>query len=160
MDLRSTVAAVSRLPFEADRLVELVCECEPGAARNPADEDHTTFWLALADQFAKRGIESARVRDAALAISDNGQDLTSVEKLGMKAVDLRKRKAMLQELRTRLLAPAVKKTRPVLRSPQPLLLRVGDVYVYPTCAGECINPYFPSKEKHKFYRADGSVALE
>jgi hypothetical protein len=102
MDLRSTVGAVLRLPFEVDRLVEILCDCEPGAARNPADEDHTTFWLVLADQFSKRGIESARVRDAALNIIDNGLDLARLEKLGMKSADLRKRKAMLEELRARL----------------------------------------------------------
>ena len=160
MDLRSTVGAVARLPFEAERLVELVCECEPGAARDPADEDHTTLWLVLADQFSKRGIESARVRDAALRIIDNGLDLARLEKLGMKTTDLRKRKAMLEELRVRLISAVVKKARPVLKSPQPLLMLVGGVYVYPTCGGDCINPYFPSKDKYKFYRADGSVSWE
>ena len=56
MDLRSTIAAVVRLPFEVDRLVEILCETEPDAAENSANEDHTTFWLILADQFAKRAI--------------------------------------------------------------------------------------------------------
>ena len=160
MDLRSTVGAVSRLPFEAERLVELVCECEPGAARNSADEDYTTFWLVLADQFSKRGIESAPVRDAALNIIDNGIDLARLEKLGMKPADLRKRKAMLEDLRVRLASANVKKARPVLKSPQPLLMPVGGTYIYPTCGGDCINPYFPSKEKQKFCRADGTVSWE
>src|SRR5439155_21330222 len=150
MDLRSTVRAVSRLPFEADRLVQILRDCEPVAAGNPADEDHTTFWLVLADQFSKRGIDSVRARDAALAIIDNGLDLALLEKLGMKTADLRKRKALLAELRGRLTAPVIKKTRSVLKSPQPLLMQVGEIYVYPTCGGECINPYFPSKEKYKF----------
>jgi hypothetical protein len=39
-------------------------------------------------------------------------------------------------------------------------MQVGDLYSYPTCEGQCINPYFPSKEKYKFYRADGSVSWE
>ena len=34
MDLRSTIAAVARLPFEGDRLAEILCETEPGVADN------------------------------------------------------------------------------------------------------------------------------
>jgi hypothetical protein len=34
MDLRSTIRAVSHLPFTPDRLVEILCESEPGAAKN------------------------------------------------------------------------------------------------------------------------------
>jgi hypothetical protein len=58
MDLRSTVGAVVRLPFDTDRLVDILCETEPAAANDPGNEEHTTFWLVLADQFAKRGIAS------------------------------------------------------------------------------------------------------
>ena len=54
MDLRSTISAVAHLPFDADRLLEILCESEPDAANNPDDEDHTIFWLVVADQFAKR----------------------------------------------------------------------------------------------------------
>ena len=79
MDLRSTVVAVVRLPFDVDRLVEILCETEPEAAANPRDEDHTTFWLILADQFAKRGIVSDRARDKALEIIDAADDIAMVE---------------------------------------------------------------------------------
>jgi hypothetical protein len=65
-DLRAAIRAVSRLPFEADRLVEILSSIEPGAANNSDDNDHTTFWLVAADQFAKRGIACERVRDKAL----------------------------------------------------------------------------------------------
>ena len=55
-DLRSTISAVARLPFDSDKLVDILCETEPRAASNPDDEAHTSFWLIVADQFAKRGI--------------------------------------------------------------------------------------------------------
>ena len=58
MDLRGTIRAVARLPFSADRLVDVLCDAEPGAARSSVDSDHTVFWLVVADQFAKRGIDS------------------------------------------------------------------------------------------------------
>src|SRR5436190_1179666 len=65
MDLRATIGAIARLPFDADQLVDILCEAEPAAANNPADEEHTTFWLILADQFAKRSIVSDRTRKKA-----------------------------------------------------------------------------------------------
>src|SRR5262245_2633313 len=87
-DLRSAVAAVARLPFEPDRLVDLLCQTEPASANHPANEDHTTFWLVLADQFSKRAIVCDRVRDKALQIIDAGEDLAILQKLGMKPADL------------------------------------------------------------------------
>src|SRR5262245_37881348 len=91
MDLRATISAIVRLPFSADRLVDILCETEPTVANNPADEEYTTFWLVLADQFAKRGIISDRTRETALAIIREDEDLAMLAKLGMKPADLRKR---------------------------------------------------------------------
>ena len=58
----------------------------------------------VADQFAKRGIVSDRVRDKALVIIDQNSDHNVLEKLGMSEPDLRKRKKMLDGLRARLVA--------------------------------------------------------
>ncbi len=160
MDLRSTIRAVSRLPFAPDRLVEILCDSESGSSKSATDQDHTTFWLVTADQFAKRGIVSDRVRNKALEIIEHGLDLSVLQKLGMSASDLRKRKKMLDELHARLVAPPVSKRRPVLKSPQAFLMEIGDVFVYPTCGGDCINPYFGSKEMYKFHRKDGSVSWQ
>ena len=160
MDLRSTIRAVSRLPFVSDQLVEILCDSEPGAAKDSTGEDHTTFWLVVADQFAKRGIVSDRVRNKALEIISHGLDLSVLQKLGMSPSDLRRRKKMLDELHARLVAPPLSRPRPVLKAPQPFLMEIGDVFVYPTCAGGCINPYFKSKEMHKFHHKDGSVSWQ
>jgi hypothetical protein len=160
MDLRSTIRAVSRLPFVPDQLVEILCDSEPGAAKDSTGEDHTTFWLVVADQFAKRGIVSDRVRNKALEIINHGLDLSALQKLGMSPSDLRKRKKTLDELHARLIAPPLSKTRPVLKAPQPFLMEIGDVFVYPTCGGDCINPYFGSKEMYKFHHKDGSVSWQ
>jgi hypothetical protein len=146
-DLRGAVAAVTRLPFDGERLLELLCETEPGAARNPNDPGHTVFWLVVADQFAKRGIACATAREAALAIIGEGRDLTTMASLGMDAAGLRRRGRMLAELGERLAAPMPSpKPRTVLKKPQPYLLQTGEVIAFPTARGSCINPYFPSKE--------------
>jgi hypothetical protein len=155
MDLRKTVGAVARLPFEPDRLVDILRETEPTAANDPADEEHTTFWLVVADQFARRGIVSGRVRDKALAILDAGDDAEMLRQLGMKPADIRRRQRLVDDIRIRLTAAVVPKPRTVLRKPQPLIMDRGDVIVYPTCAGRCINPYFASKDLVPHYTREG-----
>lgn len=154
MDLRSTVAAVVRLPFEPERLVEILTETEPSAANNPRDPGYTAFWLVVADQFAKRGIPCDRPRDTALRILAESLDESAMADLGMKAGDLLKRQRMLNQLKERLtvIPPSPPKPRKVIRNPQPLLMSPGDILVYPTCYGKAINPCFSSKDKDWVYR--------
>jgi len=141
-DLRGSVRAVARLPFEPQKLLELLCEAEPSAANNSGDSDHTIFWLTVADQFSRRAIECPYVRERALAIIDDGTDLAAMQALGMDDQSLGKRSAMLGELRTRIAAPVqTTESRAVLKAPQELLLHAGDVVTYPVCQGEPINPY-------------------
>src|SRR6476619_5915355 len=118
LDLRSAIGALTRLPFDSERLVEIVCEFEPGPAQNPSDEDYTTFWLVLADQFARRGIDSARARERALQIIDDGADLATQQKRGQAAADLARRRRILEELRARIVQPPPSKSRKVLRNPE------------------------------------------
>jgi hypothetical protein len=156
-DLRAVVAAVSRLPLDEEGLVEAVCAAERIAADNPADEDHAIFWLVLADQFEKRGIFSARVRDMALAIIDGGKDAEMMQKLGMKPADVRKRAANLSELRARIVAqPMASKPRKIMPGPEPYVLDAGGVYAYPTRGGEPINPFMGAKSFDRAaWRPDG-----
>jgi hypothetical protein len=58
----------------------------------------------------------------------------------MKPQDLSKRRKILAELRARLTAGSeVVRARPVLKKPQAFLMEVGEVFVYPTTGGGCIN---------------------
>jgi hypothetical protein len=147
LDLRQLIGAVARLPFEPDRLLEILCETEPAAAGQAEDPDHSVFWLTVADQFAKRGIDCRAARERALAMIDDGTDLALMARLGMAEKDLAKRRRMLAELRSRLAAPVAGKPRAVLKAPQPLLMQPGEALAYPMSNGHCINPYFPSKER-------------
>lgn len=150
LDLRSTIGAVAKLPFDSDHLLEILCESERAAADKPEDPDHTTFWLVVADQFARRGIESERAKQVALEIIDSNIDLAVLEKLGMNAADLRKRKKVLDEVRRRIISPAPKaRPREVMRKPQELLMHTGDVLAYPTFGGRCRNPYFVDQERDR-----------
>jgi hypothetical protein len=127
-DLRAAIRAVARLPFDADKLVDILSGIEPAAANNSADEDHTTFWLVVADQFTKRGIASEKVLNKALGIIDQGAGMNVLAQLGMEPALLRKRQQILTELRAQLeSAPRVSKLRAVLKKPQPFLMESGDV---------------------------------
>jgi hypothetical protein len=146
LDLRGTIAAVVRLPLDEEGLVEAICQTQPAAAADPADADHTIFWLVLADQFEKRGLFSRRVRETALAIIDGGKDAAAMQALGMKAGDSRRRAANLDELRRRLQSqPETSKPRQTLRQPQPYVFEQYGVYAYPTGGGKPINPYLTAK---------------
>jgi hypothetical protein len=147
-DLSSAARAVAQLPLDGERVAELLYSVEPGAANNTSDEDHTTFWLVVADQFAKRGIVCERVRKKALETIDEGEDLAMQQRLGLNAAGLKKRGKMLAELREKIVsATTPAKPRRVLKRPQALVMNTGDVVVYPTARGNTINPYFPSVEK-------------
>jgi hypothetical protein len=147
LDLRGAVKAVARLPFPPDKLLGYLCASQPAAANDPQDADHTVFWLTVADQFAKRGIDCAAARDRALAIITGGVDVAAMAALGMDEKSLAKRRAMLEELRGRIAAPIdAAKPRAVLKAPQKLLLEVGEVSTYPVCKGAPINPYTVGKD--------------
>ncbi len=78
----------------------------------------------------------------------------------MSPAGLRTRTKILAETRARLAEPqAGGRPRSVLKKPQPLLMEIGDVLVYPTFGGRCINPYFASKElDNKYGSKHGPVA--
>lgn len=101
-----------------------------------------------------------------MAIIDSGADIAMHEKRGMNPSDLRKRQKMLKEVRERITAPVFNgRSRPVLKKPQPFLMDVGDVFIYPTFRGRCINPYFASRELDRLgtmspaWKQDGWAAM-
>lgn len=154
-DLRSTIRAVSRLPFEPARLMAILCETEPTAAFDTNNEDHTTFWLVIADQFARLGIASSRAKEAALDIIASAQDLEMQRKLGQNQNGLARRRQILDELRERLQTVSPRANRATLREPQSFLMNVGDALIYPTCGGRCRNPYVTRPERLKIHGPRG-----
>ena len=159
-DLRATVAALSRLPFDGNVLVDLLCAAEPEAANNANDEDHTIFWLEAADQFLKRGIRAERARETALRIIADGSDLAMHERLGMKGPGLKARQRTLEERRDRLLSGTPLAPRKnVLKKPQPLVANPGDCLVYPTMGGDSVNPYFAAEKWAQRWQPDGWAAM-
>jgi hypothetical protein len=153
-DMRAVIKSTLRLPLDEDGIVRILRDCEP-AADDPNDEDHTTFWLVLADQFEKRGVAHAPTREKAIAIIDQGDDLAMMERLGMRQADLRKRGANLADLRARLATgPRVAKRRATMKAPDEYLLDLGVLYACPVKGSSCINPYL-AKAKRDTTQPDG-----
>ena len=139
-DLKTTVATLCRLPLSGSELLATLQALEPASA-SPRDEDHTTFWLVVADQLHRRGIPSSAT-ERAIAVIDSGSDLAMLEELGLSGADLAKRAAMLDALRARLVSPLPQRPRRCLKAPQPLLLQPGEVYAVPLDQyGNVRNPY-------------------
>lgn len=147
LDLRTTIAALARLPFDGDRICRMIRDTEVQAADNAADSDHTTFWFVLADQFQRRGIVCKDVTSRAVALIDSGADAAQMRSLGMTEAGIRKRTATLAELRARLTSGNVLPRRATVKKPQRLLMNVGDIFAYPTSHGDCFNPYVGPKVK-------------
>lgn len=159
-DLRSTIGAIMRLPNDGDELLKILVDIESDAAEDSDDEDHTIFWLVTADIFLKKGVFCPQLTETALKIIDSGQDLAMMESLGMDERDLKKRAAVLSDLRTRLTTPPEYpvKERKVMKKPLPYLMEVGDCYIFPTAEGESWNPYVGTIEemaKRTDWKQDG-----
>jgi len=162
MDLKGAIGSVTRLPFGGEELLAAIRSIEPHAADQPDDPDHGNFWLIVADQFHKRGIDCVEARDRAIAIIESGADLEAKRALGLDEKSLASRRKLLLDLRRRLdePLPAVP-PRKTLKNPQRLLYEVGDIYLYPTCRGEPRNPYNvdPAWEWVKRWQQDGWGAM-
>ncbi len=73
LDLRSTIGAVAKLPFDGDRLLDILCESERAAADRSDDPDHSTFWLVVADQWVRERIIVPTVRAKPREVMRNAQ---------------------------------------------------------------------------------------
>jgi hypothetical protein len=146
MDLRSTIGAVARLPLNPAELLAVLRQSETSVADDSGDSDHTVFWLVVAAQFHKRGIDCPEARERALAIITGGEDMAAMARLGMDEKSLAKRRSTLETLAAALKAPVPTKSCKVLKAPQRFVLEVGEVVAYPVDArGEPINPYLVGK---------------
>jgi hypothetical protein len=155
-DLKSTISLVSKVPASGDRLLEILRERHGDVS--PEDDDGTTFWLVVADQFERRGIDCQEALATALSIIDDGKDLKRLEELGLDRRGLAKRTEVLQELAVRLRSPRTVRPRPKKGKPPAFFVDAGEVYAFPTMKGKAVNAWFDSWEQAGF-QPDGWGAL-
>ena len=101
----------------------------------PVEADDCAFWLVLADQFHRFGIAEAEVTRQALAVIDQGLDITAQAELGLGEADQVKRRDVLATLKQKWAEPAVKPSKRKILKPEPQLLKAGEIFAYPTMDG-------------------------
>lgn len=154
-DLKNTVALICKVPADGNRLLELLEQIQENT--DPDDDDGSVFWLVVADQFEKRGINSKRAASIALRIIQSETDMAACKAKGADEKFLKARQKALLELATRLRQPRALKVKPKPQKPPPLVLSTGEVFAFPTMAGRAWHPYrLPSAGA---FIADGWSAL-
>lgn len=156
-DVRDSLSILCKLPADGDRILDLLLEMS-GGGTDLDDDGGPTFWLAVADQFEKRGIACPRAFDLALRAIDSGADLRDLEARGMESRALLKRQRILEALRLRFRAPRpVKVVNSKAKAPKAPLL-AGQLYAYPTMDGKGMNAWFADWTQAGF-RPNGWGAL-
>jgi|688.fasta_scaffold579952_1 hypothetical protein len=110
-----------------------------------------TFWMTVADQFTKHGIESQIAKTLALAAIEKGHDLKDLEARGMDARGLRARANVHRRLRQRFTDPQLATRKVALKSVPKLCVEAGEIYSFPTSRfGSSFNAYRSSWEEIDF----------
>ena len=154
-DLKAGFAELVRLPIGPDELLDKLLDAY-SAGRDPADEDHTGAWLALADLFHAYGLDHPEVFDRAFEIVETSADLAALRALEMSDADLRKRARVLDKLAEKWRAPHPKpRARRLVKAPEPLLFESGAALAYPTQKGNAANAVLTAAQLAEAFRPDG-----
>jgi hypothetical protein len=137
-DFVSLVRTVLKLPKTVDELVALL-----STAAEDDLADQTSFYLILADQFEKRGINHSNIFLKAVSILEEGIDIEELRKAEVDDQSLKSRAKSNLRLLTRLKNPRPEKPRKTFTKPQNAIVAPGDYVCFPTQLGNAPNPYFP-----------------
>ncbi|MFN7883507.1 MAG: hypothetical protein ACK5PF_10920 [bacterium] len=148
-DLRDSISLLSKMPINGDSILRLVLEQFERDDNLDADGS-PSFWMVMADQFAKRGIECDFVMQLALAAIDTGADLADLEARGTELQVLKRRKKIHDKLKERIANPKPPGFRKVPKSPPKCVVAAGEIYSFPTMNGSGLNAWFASWEQAKF----------
>jgi len=156
-DLKQSISLLAKIPATGERLLEILLK-QQGGDVELSEEGGPAFWLAVADQFERRGIECALAFDRALTAIDSGLDLQDLEGRGLDQRGLKKREKILSELSLRLRSPRPARSLPQKPRLPDCVLHVGQVYAFPTMAGQAMSPWFIQRDEAGFV-PDGWGAL-
>lgn len=157
-DLRDTFRELVKLPEPPAKLRGRAAK-RFGMGDDPKGEEETDFWLALADQFHRYGLEDAELFGLARDIIVSGADLAVKRALDMDESDLKKREKVLAGLLESWVSPHPKpKQRKTIKGPEAYFFEPGDCYIYPTeghAALPCTAWRFDRKNPYANFSPDG-----
>ena len=148
-DLRDMISLLSKMPGEGDSILELVLE-HFKRDDDLSNDGSPAFWMVMADQFAKRGIECDKAKKLALESIKTGADILDLEARGMEPKGLIARKKVHDKLTERIANPKPAGSRRVPKSPPKCAVATGEVYSFPTMDGSGLNAWFASWEEAGF----------
>jgi hypothetical protein len=157
MDLKSTITLLSKLPGGGDRILEILLSKRDDGAELNADGG-PTFWLVVADQFERKGIESRLVFSKAREAIESGADLRDLQGRGMSHSDLKKRSKVLEQLSARFRSPRPPRRRPTPKNPPPMIVEIGQAFSFPTMKNKAMNPWSRNRAQTGF-EPDGWGAM-
>jgi hypothetical protein len=142
-DFETTIKSIIRLPFNDEEIYDIISEEFKEIIANENEEDHYIFWLVLADQFNKYGITNDLIFQKAIDIIDFEKDLNRNKELGMDNISLKARDKILKKFKESLLNRNSSKNRKLLKKPEELIFKQGDIIKFPIVKnGSALNPYF------------------
>ncbi|MTW14288.1 hypothetical protein GM658_27095 [Pseudoduganella eburnea] len=156
-DVRDTLSLLAKMPAGAEQILALLLK-QFGRNEDLRDDGCPGFWIAVADQFARHGIESGRALTMARRAIDSGADIDDLQARGMEAGGLKARQKVHQKVLQRLAQPKPASSRKVPKNAPVMTVQAGEVYAFPTMKGKGMNAWFPDWEKAGF-QPDGWGAL-
>lgn len=148
-DMRADFKGFIRAPLTDDEFLAKIEELH-GRGHDGEHVDGFDYWLVLADQLERIGLQRSEIFERAIEIIERGQDITALEALGAEPATIARRRKDTAQLLERLRNPRPARPRRPLKKPQPLLFEVGDALTWPTDRGQEISPWVPGG-----FRQDG-----
>jgi hypothetical protein len=149
LDLKDAISLVIKVPGGNSYVLDILKQMHPESV-TPDNEDWTTFWIVVADQFEKRGLLSKEIISTTLGIIKNKEDLKRLEELELSKSELKKRSKLLNALSERLNNPRETKEKKFPKNPPPFCAEIGDVFSFPVSGFESFNAWFSSWEEAQF----------
>ena len=148
-DVRDFISLLSKMPGDGDSILQLALE-QFERDENLDDDGCPTFWMVVADQFAKRGIECDRAMKQALLSINSGADLADLKARGMEPQGLKARKTVHEKLKEKITNPKPSSSRRIPKAPPKMIVEVGEIYTFPTMSGSGFNAWFSSWDEAGF----------
>jgi hypothetical protein len=148
-DVRDTISLLSQMPVTGERMLEILLT-EYERNEDLTQDGCPTFWITVADQFEKKGIECERVYNLAQKAIMSGADIDDLKNREMEVQGLRKRAQLTEKILPRFINPKLSERKRVAENRPKCCVNEGQIYTYPTMNGAGFNAWASNWEDISF----------
>ncbi|MDO9264454.1 MAG: hypothetical protein Q7U02_10850 [Desulfosalsimonadaceae bacterium] len=148
-DVRNMIRLLSKAPVSGDRILEILLS-EFKRNEELKEDGCPTFWIAVADQFEKKGICCKKAFEQAKKAIKTGADIEDLRNRGMEKKALENRLRLTNNLLQRFQTPTQKNQASITRKPIQNCVKAGQIYTFPTMDGSGFNAWAPNWMKDTF----------